>query len=52
MMIKFEKKKKKRWIILDWRANLKRKINSTKEIKEETIKRMRKNHQKNEDQIL
>jgi hypothetical protein len=29
------------WLILDWRAKLKRKINYTKELKEETTKRMR-----------
>jgi len=36
--IKFEKKKG--WIILNWRAKLKRKINSIKELKDKTTKKM------------
>jgi len=33
MRVKFEEKKMRGWIILDWRAKLKRKINSKKIIK-------------------
>ena len=33
------KKKWREWIILDWRAKLKRKNNPTKELKEETTKK-------------